>query len=43
MVTEMNVRYQQAAEFDDLLTLTTAVTAVKKVAYQPPLHRPTRR
>lgn len=31
VVTEMNVRYHQPAEFDDLLTLTTDVTRVRKV------------
>lgn len=31
VVTEMNVRYQQLAEFDDLLTLTTEVVEVRKV------------
>ncbi len=31
VVTEMNVRYLQAAEFDDLLTLTTEVVEVRKV------------
>lgn len=31
VVTEMNLRYQAAAEFDDLLTLTTTVTDIGKV------------
>ena len=31
VVTEMNVRYHSAAEFDDLLTLTTEVTEIRKV------------
>ena len=31
VVTEMNVRYQQAAEFDDILTLVTTVTKISKV------------
>ncbi len=31
VVTEMNVRYHQAAEFDDLLTLKTEVIEVRKV------------
>lgn len=31
VVTEMNVRYHAAAEFDDLLTVTTEVTEVRKV------------
>jgi acyl-CoA thioester hydrolase len=31
VVAEMSIRYQQAAEFDDLLTLTTRVTGVRKV------------
>lgn len=31
VVTEMNLRYQAAAEFDDLLTLTTTVTSIGKV------------
>jgi acyl-CoA thioester hydrolase len=31
VVTEMNVRYHAAAQFDDLLTLTTEVTEIRKV------------
>lgn len=31
VVTEMNVRYHQAAEFDDLLTLTTELSELRKV------------
>ena len=31
VVTEMNVRYRAAAEFDDSLTLTTEVTRLQKV------------
>lgn len=31
VVTEMNVRYAAAAEFDDLLTLTTQTTEIRKV------------
>ncbi len=31
VVTEMNVRYRMAAEFDDSLTLTTEVTRLQKV------------
>ena len=31
VVTEMNVRYRAAAEFDDALTLTTEVTRLQKV------------
>ncbi len=31
VVSEMNIRYLQAAEFDDLLTLTTEVTLTKRV------------
>ncbi len=31
VVAEMNVRYVSAAQFDDLLTLTTRVTEVRKV------------
>jgi acyl-CoA thioester hydrolase len=31
VVTEMNVRYRSAAEFDDLLTITTTVTEVRGV------------
>lgn len=31
VVTEMNVRYQSAAEFDDVLTLTTILTEIRKV------------
>ena len=31
VVTEMNVRYHSAAEFDDLLTLTTELTEIRKV------------
>jgi len=31
VVTEMNVRYLGAAEFDDWLTLTTKVTRIQKV------------
>lgn len=31
VVTEMNVRYHAAAEFDDLLTLVTEATEVRKV------------
>lgn len=31
VVTEMNVRYQAAAEFDDVLVLTTEVIEVRKV------------
>lgn len=31
VVTEMNVRYQAAAEFDDVLTLTTQATQIRKV------------
>ncbi|KAA1258829.1 Acyl-CoA thioester hydrolase YbgC [Rubripirellula obstinata] len=34
VVTEMNLRYQAAAEFDDLLTLTTTVTKIGKVRIQ---------
>jgi acyl-CoA thioester hydrolase len=31
VVTEMNVRYHAAADFDDLLTVTTEVVEVRKV------------
>jgi len=31
VVTEMNVRYHAAADFDDLLTVTTEVTEIRKV------------
>lgn len=31
VVSEMNVRYHSAAEFDDVLTLTTEVTEIRKV------------
>ena len=31
VVTEMNVRYQSAAEFDDVLDLTTEVVEIRKV------------
>ena len=31
VVTEMNVRYHSAAQFDDLLTLTTELTEIRKV------------
>jgi acyl-CoA thioester hydrolase len=31
VVIEMNVRYQAAAQFDDLLTLTTELTEIRKV------------
>ena len=31
VVTEMNVRYHAAADFDDILTITTEVTEVRKV------------
>lgn len=31
VVTEMNVRYHAAAEFDDVLTLTTETTEIRKV------------
>jgi acyl-CoA thioester hydrolase len=31
VVTQMNVRYHAAAEFDDLLTLTTQATEIRKV------------
>ena len=31
VVSEMNVRYQAAAEFDDVLSLTTELTEVRKV------------
>lgn len=31
VVAEMNIRYLSAAQFDDLLTLTTSVTDVRKV------------
>ena len=31
VVTEMNVRYFAAAEFDDMLTLTTRATEIRKV------------
>lgn len=31
VVTEMNVRYRGAAEFDDLLTVTTTVTEIRPV------------
>ncbi len=41
VVTEMNVRYHAAADFDDLLTLTTQVTEVRKVRirHQYVIHR----
>lgn len=34
VVAEMNIRYLAAAEFDDLLTLTTTLGAVRKVRLQ---------
>ena len=41
VVIEMNVRYQSAARFDDLLTLTTELTEVRKVRcrHRYQLHR----
>lgn len=41
VVAEMNVRYLSAAQFDDLLTLTTRVTQVRKVriGHHYELHR----
>lgn len=41
VVAEMNIRYISAAQFDDLLTLTTSVTEIRKVRidHQYQLHR----
>jgi len=41
VVAEMNIRYVSAAQFDDLLTLTTAVSEIRKVriGHQYQLHR----